>query len=221
MKTLLCDCNRTMPLSAKALGQALHEDLTLHSTLCRREAGAFQKAIQSGDDVLVACTQEKRLFSELAEQTESAVSVIRFVNIRETGGWSRDAAKATPKIAALLAAARLSDPEPVPTVSFKSAGRVLIIGALDAAERAAALLSDALDITIFATGPGSAGGAQARQFPVLGGRITALNGWLGAFELEGCARDAVARIHGRMTEAHRTLTEAHLQEQTSARVTKA
>jgi ferredoxin len=180
-----------MPLSAKALGQALHEDLTLHSTLCRREAGAFQKAIQSGDDVLVACTQEKRLFSELAEQTESAVSVIRFVNIRETGGWSRDAAKATPKIAALLAAARLSDPEPVPTVSFKSAGRVLIIGALDAAERAAALLSDALDITIFATGPGSAGGAQARQFPVLGGRITALNGWLGAFDLRWEANNPI------------------------------
>ena len=180
-----------MPLSAKALGQALHEDLTLHSTLCRREAGAFQKAIQSGDEVLVACTQEKRLFSELAEQTESAVSVIRFVNIRETGGWSRDAAKATPKIAALLAAARLSDPEPVPTVSFKSAGRVLIIGALDAAERAAALLSDALDITIFAMGPGSAGGAQARQFPVLGGRITALSGWLGAFDLRWEANNPI------------------------------
>jgi ferredoxin len=180
-----------MPLNAKALGQVLHEDLTLHSTLCRREAGAFQKAIQSGDEVLVACTQEKRLFSELAEQTESAVSVIRFVNIRETGGWSRDAAKATPKIAALLAAARLSDPEPVPTVSFKSAGRVLIIGALDAAERAAALLSDALDITIFAMGPGSAGGAQARQFPVLGGRITALSGWLGAFDLRWEANNPI------------------------------
>jgi ferredoxin len=180
-----------MPLSAKALGQALHEDLTLHSTLCRREAGAFQKAIQSGDEVLVACTQEKRLFSELAEQTESAVSVIRFVNIRETGGWSRDAAKATPKVAALLAAARLSDPEPVPTVSFKSAGRVLIIGALDAAERAAALLSDALDITIFAMGPGSAGGAQVRQFPVLGGRITALSGWLGAFDLRWEANNPI------------------------------
>jgi hypothetical protein len=65
MPTLICDCNRTMPLSAKALGQALHEDLTLHSTLCRREAGAFQKAIQSGEDVIVACTQEKRLFAEL------------------------------------------------------------------------------------------------------------------------------------------------------------
>ena len=191
MPTLICDCNQTMPLNAKALGQALHEDLTLHSTLCRREAGAFQKAIQSGDEVIVACTQEQRLFAELGEQTEGAVSPIRFVNIRETGGWSRDAAKATPKIAALLAAARLPEPEPVPTVSYKSAGRVLVIGALDAAERAAALVSDVLDVTLFTQGPGNAGGAQARRFPVLGGRITALSGWLGAFELNWEANNPI------------------------------
>jgi ferredoxin len=191
MPTLICDCNQTMPLNAKALGQALHEDLTRHSTLCRREAGAFQKAIQSGDEVIVACTQEQRLFAELGEQTEGAVSVIKFVNIRETGGWSRDAAKASPKIAALLAAARLPDPEPVPTVSFKSAGRVLVIGALDAAERAAALLSDVLDVTLFTQGPGNAGGAQARRFPVLGGRITGLTGWLGAFELRWEANNPI------------------------------
>jgi ferredoxin len=191
MPTLICDCNRTMPLNAQALGQALREDLTLHSTLCRREAGAFQQAIRSGEEVVVACTQERRLFAELGEQTEGAVSVIKFVNIRETGGWSQDATKATPKIAALLAAARLPDPEPVPTVSFKSAGRVLVIGALDAAERAAALLSDVLDVTLFAQGPGNAGGAQARQFPVLGGRITALRGWLGAFELDWAANNPI------------------------------
>ena len=180
-----------MPLNAQALGQALREDLTLHSTLCRREAGAFQQAIRSGEEVVVACTQERRLFAELGEQTEGAVSVIKFVNIRETGGWSQDATKATPKIAALLAAARLPDPEPVPTVSFKSAGRVLVIGALDAAERAAALLSDVLDVTLFAQGPGNAGGAQARQFPVLGGRITGLRGWLGAFELDWEANNPI------------------------------
>ena len=183
MPTLICDCNQTMPLNAKALGQALREDLTLHSTLCRREAGAFQQAVKTGDEVVVACTQEQRLFAELGEQTVGATSPIRFVNIRETGGWSRDAAKAGPKIAALLAAAHLPDPDPVPTVTFRSAGRLLIIGPLDAAERAAALLSDVLDVTLFAQGPGSAGGAQARQFPVLGGRITALSGWLGAFDL--------------------------------------
>lgn len=173
-----------MPLNAKALGAALHEDLTLHSTLCRREAGAFQQAIRSGDQVVVACTQEQRLFAELGEQTEGAVSPIRFVNIRETGGWSRDASAATPKLAALLAAARLPDPPPVATVTYKSAGKLLVIGPLDAAEKVAGMVSDVLDVTVFTQGPGNAGGAQARRYPVLGGRITGLTGWLGAFEVK-------------------------------------
>ncbi|MFN7864651.1 MAG: 4Fe-4S binding protein [Curvibacter sp.] len=185
MTTLICDCNKTMPLDPKGLGAALDEPLTQHSTLCRREAGAFQQALGQGDDVVVACTQEARLFTELAEQTEGAGAVpIRFVNIRETGGWSKDAARAMPKMAALLAAARLPDPEPVPTVSYKSAGRVLVIGALDAAERAADLLADMLDVTIFSTGKGASGGMQERRYPVMTGRIEALTGWLGAFELK-------------------------------------
>ncbi|CAN7279357.1 4Fe-4S binding protein [Acidovorax sp. Leaf78] len=182
-----------MPLDAKALGAALHDDqgLTLHSTLCRREAGAFQQAIKTGQDVVVACTQEQRLFAELGQQTEGAISPIRFVNIRETGGWSRDADRATPKIAALLAAAQLPEPEPVPTVTFKSTGRLLIIGALDVAERAAAMVSDVLEVTVFTQGPGAAGGAQARRFPVLGGRITGLTGWLGAFDLQWSADNPI------------------------------
>jgi ferredoxin len=191
MPTLICDCNQTMPLQPKMLGAALDEELTLHSTLCRREAGAFQKAIQGGDDVIVACTQERKLFTDIAGQTEQATSVIKFVNIRETGGWSRDASKAMPKLAALLAAARLPDPEPVPTVTYKSAGRLLIIGALDAAERAAAMLADTLDVVLFSQGPGEAGGAQERRFPVLGGRIDKLTGWLGAFELNWSANNPI------------------------------
>ena len=172
-----------MPLQPQALGAVLHENLTLHSALCRREAGAFQQAIQSGDEVVVACTQERRLLGELGQQTEGALSPIHFVNIRETGGWSSEARQATPKIAALLAAARLPEPEPVPTVTFKSAGRLLIIGAIDAAERAAALVADVLDVTLFTTGPGNAGGAQERRYPVLGGTLTTLAGWLGAFDV--------------------------------------
>jgi ferredoxin len=180
MPTLICDCNKTMPLDAQALGKSLDEALTLHSTLCRREAGAFQQALKSGDEVVVACTQEKRLFGELGQQTEGAVSPIRFVNIRETGGWSRDAKNAMPKLAALLAAAKLPEPEPVPTVTYKSEGRLLVIGPLEQAERFAALLGDTLDVTIFSRG-GS--GAQERRFPVTAGRIDGLTGWLGTFRL--------------------------------------
>jgi len=189
--TLICDCNKTMPLEPKTLGTALAETLPLHSALCRREAPAFQRAIQSGDEVVVACTQEKRLFGELAQQTPDAVSPIRFVNIRETGGWSRDAKSAMPKIAALLAAASLPEPDPVSTVGYASQGRLLIVGALDEAEKAAALVGDALDVTIFSQGPGAAGGAQERRWPVIAGRIDSLAGWLGAFKLQWTRDNAI------------------------------
>jgi len=174
-----------MPLNAQALGTALDESLTEHTALCRREAGAFQRAAKNSDTLVVACTQESRLFTELSEQTEGAVPLdvrpIRFVNIRETGGWGREAAQATPKQAALLALAALPDPEPVPTVTYRSAGRLLIIGALDVAEQAAALVDDTLDVTILAQG---GAGMQARRYPVLAGRLQRLSGWLGAFTLE-------------------------------------
>ncbi|EJL79092.1 ferredoxin [Polaromonas sp. CF318] len=175
-----------MPLQPQALGAALNESLTLHSALCRREAGAFQKAVQSGDDVVVACTQEKRLFAEVGAQTEGATSVVKFVNIRETGGWSKDASSAGPKIAALLAAAQLPDAEPVATVTYKSAGRLLIVGPVDQAEQVAALLADTLEVTIFAQGVSASAQAgfpaQERQYPVISGERLALKGWLGAFE---------------------------------------
>jgi len=183
MTTLICDCNQTQALDPQALGQSLSEPLTLHTALCRREAGAFIQAVQGIDDVVVACTQEQRLFGELAVQAQAKTSVIKFVNIRETGGWSRDAKNASPKIAALLAAAHLPEPEPVTTVTFKSAGRLLIIGELDQAEQAATLLADNLNITLFTQGPGEAGGAQRRRFPVLGGQVVRVEGWLGDFTL--------------------------------------
>lgn len=195
MPTLICDCNQTLPLQTQKLGLAINETLTLHSTLCRRDVGAFQQAVQSGDDVVVACTQEQRLFAAVGEQTKGAISVVKFVNIRETGGWSKDAASATPKIAALLAIAHLPDPEPVATVTYKSAGRLLIVGPLDHAEQVAALLADSLDVTLFAQGV--AGTAQSgfpqqeRKYPVISGTELTVTGWLGAFTVNWSKTNAI------------------------------
>jgi ferredoxin len=191
MKTLICNCNRTMPLDSQALSKALQATsataqipTVLHTTLCRREAPEFQRAAKSGEDLLVACTQESRLFLELNEQTVGAPSIaerpIRFVNIRESGGWSKDAAQATPKIAALIAAAQLPEPDPVPTVGYKSSGRCLVIGAADAAERAATMLGAGLQISLLVTAGGAL--AQRRDLAVHAGQLTTLRGWLGAFE---------------------------------------
>jgi len=175
-----------MPLDATALSRHLSQPLPLYGSLCRREASEFLKAAAGSEELVVACTQEQRLFGELAEQAGRSAP-IRFVNIRETGGWSRDAAQASPKLAALLALAHLPEPDPVASVSYQSGGRVLIIGNIDAAERAAALCGDEADVTLFTTGAGDQGGAQQRQYPVLGGRLDQLSGWLGAFELRWTA----------------------------------
>ncbi|HET7863039.1 MAG TPA: 4Fe-4S binding protein [Burkholderiaceae bacterium] len=190
MTTLICDCNKTMPLDGPGLAKALGPEAAaglqhVHSTLCRREAGAFQRAAKSGDDLLVACTQESRLFLELNARTEGSVSLdvrpIRFVNIRETGGWSKDAAAATPKMAALLALAGVPEPEPVPTVGYRSNGRLLVIGPADRAARAARMLADKLTVSLLLQGPGSL--PQERTLPVHAGTVTSISGWLGAFEV--------------------------------------
>jgi ferredoxin len=185
-----------MPLDTAALAKALPTAGLAsppHQTLCRREAPEFQRAAKSGEELLVACTQEARLFLELNEQTASAPSVaerpIRFVNIRETGGWSKDAAQATPKIAALLAAAALPEPEPVATVTYKSAGRCLVIGAADAAERAAEALGSGIAATLLVTGGGAL--SQRRDHVVHAGRLDRLTGWLGAFEASWSAGNPI------------------------------
>ena len=157
----------------------------VHGGLCRREAPAFQRAARDGEELLVACTQERRLFLELAEQSAGAPSVeerpIRFVNIRETALWSRDAKAATPKVAALLAAAALPDPEPVPTVGYRSQGRCLVIGPGEAAERAATMLGSGIDCTLLVNG-GTL--EQAHERAVHPGRLLRLSGHLGAFTAE-------------------------------------
>jgi hypothetical protein len=75
--------------------------------------------VQGVDDVIVGCTQERALFSELAQ---TSVAPIKFVNLRESAGWSEESKYSLPKMAALLAAASLPAPEPVPTVNYQSQG---------------------------------------------------------------------------------------------------
>src|SRR4051812_22256841 len=199
MTTLICDCNKTMALDATALRRALGPDAgdgleTVHSTLCRREAGAFQRAAKSGDDLLVACTQESSLFLALNGETAGAPSEaerpIRFVNIREAGAWSKQGPGATPKIAALIAAAQLPAPEPVPVVGYRSAGRTLVIGDADRASRAARMLADTLDVSVLLPRPGGTL-AQERSVAVHAGTPTRVAGWLGAFEVAWTASNPI------------------------------
>ncbi|MFZ5509797.1 MAG: 4Fe-4S binding protein [Pseudomonadota bacterium] len=184
-KTLsLCNCNGTVPLD----GAALAESLKLHApphvcrSLCRQEAARFSGDLSKGEDVVVSCTQEAPLFRELAEQAGFA-GRLRFVNVRELAGWSREAGAAQPKMAALLAMASLPDPEPVPVAGFRSGGRLLIIGPAEAAVAWAAEIKEQLDVSVLITA--SRGGELPflREYPIYSGKNIRINGYLGNFKV--------------------------------------
>jgi len=180
----LCSCNGTMPLDADALAKALElsGSPVVRTMLCQKELSAF--AGQAAGDVVVACTQEARLFGEVAEEGGKA-QTIRFINIRETGGWSAEAKAATPKIAALLALAGLPEPAPVPRVAYRSEGRVLIVGPAEAALGWAKPLSAQLGVTVLLTGRATGAELPAeREYPVYSGTLKRISGWLGAFEVD-------------------------------------
>ncbi|OFZ89667.1 MAG: hypothetical protein A3F74_01505 [Betaproteobacteria bacterium RIFCSPLOWO2_12_FULL_62_58] len=181
---LICNCNKTMPLNAKALGAALKLDTTprISSELCRQHLATFEGAVKSGSDLVVACTQEAPLFSELHENLKGGGS-IGFVNIREAAGWSAEAGRATPKIAALLALTDLPEPEPVPLVSYKSGGELLIVGPSAAAIGWAERLREQFSLSVLITRLDGGELPIDRHCPVFSGTGTTLSGYLGAFEV--------------------------------------
>src|SRR5438067_3461307 len=179
----LCSCNGTMPLDADALKQSIGvaPQGGVKSMLCQKELGTF--GAEARGDVVVACTQEARLLGDVAEETARA-QTIRFVNIRETAGWSAEAKAATPKIAALLAVAGMPEPDPVPRVAYTSGGHILIVGPLASALFWADALSEHVAVTVLADSAGSTELPAERAFPIFTGTLKSLSGWLGAFEVK-------------------------------------
>jgi len=108
----------------------------------------------------------------------------KYLLLREQAGWSEEGAAATPKIAALLAAAGLPEADPVPSVSYHSEGKLLIVGDAGPALGWAGELTDTLDVSVLI--PGAGGGAELpvdRRFAVMSGRVTRIEGYLGNFSV--------------------------------------
>src|SRR3990172_7357337 len=98
-RLLICSCEKSMPLDAQAIGRACSAHVTQANQLCGTDLAQFKTALADGDRITIACTQEAPLFKEVAEDLQRPAPT--FVNIRETAGWSKDAASAGPKMAAL------------------------------------------------------------------------------------------------------------------------
>ena len=177
---LVCSCEDTMPLDADALARGCRgAQVKTANQLCRAEIERFRAAARTGDDIVVGCTQEAPLFSEAAGERTGALS---FANVRETAGWSADAAKAGPKMAALLAVAAEPLPD-IPFVSLESEGVALIYGRDERAIEAGQLLADHLDVTVLITRSKGLTPPRVSAFPVVQGTIKSAKGHLGAFEV--------------------------------------
>jgi ferredoxin len=178
---LVCSCEDTMPLDGEKVRRVCRDSVVIEGRqFCRAELDRVRKAAAGGEPIVIACTQEAPLFSEVAE--ESGVDAPTFVNIRETGGWGKDAAKAGPKMAALIASSIAPAPE-VPFVSLSSEGVTLLYGKDERVIEAAELLKEQLDATVLIKAGSELTPRPVTEFPVVKGVIRAAKGYLGAFEV--------------------------------------
>ena len=183
-ETLVCNCERTMMLDGKKLCRAAGaagDEPDIYTTLCRAEVGQFADALKNNDKVLVACTQEAPLFSELAEE-QGFEGELRFVNIRERSGWSSDDADKTARTAALLADASVVQ-QPAGSISIASSGQCLVYGAGQQAYDAAVKLNKRLPVTLLLSNADDLVPPARADVPMFKGRIAKAAGHIGKFEI--------------------------------------
>jgi ferredoxin len=197
-KVIACTCNGTVavvePSAINAAGKA---SLSLQQdALCRRGLSKFLDETRASDaigqPVVVTCTQESLLFSKAAPHT----SEIKFVNIREHAGWGVEGRSASAKISALIANAVSAITPQLPSVSYSSGGKTLVVADTDlsAAQHWASELAGSgnLEISFIWLGkPDKVNKANVgttsklnsitRSYAKLSGVNFKLSGWLGRF----------------------------------------
>jgi len=179
---LVCSCERTMPgygrhAARGGAGAAIEEG----DQFCGAGLDRVRAALSRGGPVTIGCTQQEPLFREVADDLGFS-GELAFANIRETAGWSDQAAEAGPKAAALLALAAEPAAE-TPVVTLKSEGVALVYGCDETAVEAGRALADRLDVTVLLTRPQDVTPHRVWDFPVAAGTIRTARGHLGAFEL--------------------------------------
>lgn len=184
---LLCNCGGTMPLDAPEIAHA-HiaagfaadpEELHIHRHLCGADLGVVEQATTNGSLCLIGCTQE---IARLRKAEGGQSGLLDFVNIREVAGWSTEAARAAPKILALLAAATIEEPEPA--MDVLAYGRtVLVYGRDETAIAAAERLQQFAAVTLVLDPEAPILMPTTRHIPIHIGRMRTATGHIGAFAI--------------------------------------
>ncbi len=183
-ETLICNCERTMTLDGQRICKAASggEEPDVYSALCRAEVGHYAATLGGGaDKIMIACTQEAPLFTELATE-QGFAGELRFVNIRERAGWSSDTADKSAKLAALLAEASLM-PQAARSINVTSSGQCLVYGAGQQAYDVAVKLNKRLPVTLLLSNADGLVPPARADVPMFKGRIKGASGHIGQFEI--------------------------------------
>lgn len=209
-KVLVCNCEVTMALDGRRLGEALGDDQPIEvcTQLCRAQIDRFKQVVGDGGPVLVGCTQEAPLFEETRAEIGPDTPVA-YVNIRERAGWSDEGTEALPKIAALLAEASLDIPA-TSSITMESKGQCLVYGPGQKALDAAKQLSSRLAVTLLLTDAEDLLPPGRIDMPVFKGRVAQASGHLGRFQLsvEGFSTMTVSSREQLSFEAPRAAVDA-------------
>lgn len=181
-RLLVCNCEQTMKLDGKELASRLGVAgaLPVNTQLCRAQLANYQAALETGQPLIVACTQEAPLFQEVSQ--EHGNTGVTFVNIRENAGWSEASENALPKMAALIAAAAYEG-KPTGLTTLHSDGVCLVYGSGQAALDVAQQLADRLSVSVVLPNPADAIPPGVVNVPIHRGRIVKASGRLGKFEI--------------------------------------
>ncbi|MBL4907820.1 MAG: 4Fe-4S binding protein [Sneathiella sp.] len=181
-QVLISNCEQTMELDVKAIGTACGTEAPiLHTNLCRSQLNLYDAALKKGEPLLVTCTQEMPLFSEIAADMGEAASV-SFVNIREHAGWCETSENPTAKIAALLKASTYQSTA-TRLKSIISEGLCLVYGRGQPALSAAIKLSEHLSVTLILEDADDIILPTVLDIPIFGGKVSSASGSFGSFDI--------------------------------------
>lgn len=177
-KLILCDCAGSQTIDPDKIGKGNDIGCSrIYSALCTLQIESAAQEMQAGD-VVIACQQERAVFEQLA--AELNLEDPAFLDLRDRAGWSDEAERAGPKMAALAAEALLPAAS-AKTVDVVSEGLCLIAGTSDVALPLAEALRDCLSVTVLLTDGGDP--PLNRDIDVVHGRLRSVSGALGGFDL--------------------------------------
>ncbi len=175
----LCSCLNSIKINKSELLNVDKAQIINANELCGSEKDLLLEH-KDYKNIVIACTQEKKIFNQKLENNNKN---LKFVNIRELAGWTKDEKNVTPKILSILNSLTVSDDYFTHKVEMSSRGRISIIGEENNAYDTAVKLSKRLDVTLILLKNPSLPPIYEKNFNIFKGSKVDINGHFGNFKI--------------------------------------